>query len=198
MTDFFTPPILLIACGGNSERMGTDKSQLNYHGLPQFQYLHQLLKPVFADIYFSIQKKQEALFSSIPNVIIDSERYSGHGPVSGLLSCKEKFKDRSILYIGCDYPLLLPEDILKLVSEKTSTCAYFIDKYEPILAFYTAESLELLERELEAGNDSLREFLQKIEAVKIKPESKERIRSIDTPSDYENAIRKIKLSGRLE
>lgn len=193
-----SPPILLIACGGNSERMGTDKSQLNYHGLPQFQYLQQLLKPVFADIYFSIQKKQESFFSSIPNVIIDSEKYSGHGPVSGLLSCKEKFKGRAILYIGCDYPLLLPEDILKLVSDTTSTCAFYIDQYEPILAFYSVESLNLLEKEFESGNDSLRKFLSDIEAVKVKPDSKERIRSIDTPSDYENAIRKIKLSGRLE
>ena len=52
--------------------------------------------------------------------------------------------------------------------------------------------------EFESGNDSLRKFLSDIEAVKVKPDSKERIRSIDTPSDYENAIRKIKLSGRLE
>lgn len=93
-------------------------------------------------------RKTRIFFSSIPNVIIDSEKYSGHGPVSGLLSCKEKFKGRAILYIGCDYPLLLPEDILKLVSDTTSTCAFYIDQYEPILAFYSVESLDLLEKNL--------------------------------------------------
>ena len=188
-------PILLIACGGNSERMGKDKSQLNYHGKPQYLHLSEISKPHFKSIYFSIQKKQLPYFSSIQNVIIDSEMFKGHGPISGLLSCYEINNNRSVIYIGCDYPLLTIDEILNLSSNNDRTSAYFQKYYEPLLAFYTKESLISLEKEFYSENYSLQKFLEKTKAVKIIPQFPERIKSADTREEYNSILYNLNITG---
>ncbi|MFZ7115922.1 MAG: molybdenum cofactor guanylyltransferase [Bacteroidota bacterium] len=184
-------PILLIACGGNSLRMGSDKSQLNYHGKPQFLHLYEIAQPHFPEIYFSIQEKQEATFSAFPNVIVDSEKFAGHGPVSGLLSCHEKFRERSVLLIGCDYPFLTIDDILKLNSEKDQTCSFYINLYEPLLTYYSKTSLDRIEDEFNSGQYALQDFLRRNSIKKITPDSPLRIKSVDTHEEYLIALKKI-------
>lgn len=185
-------PILLIACGGNSQRMGRDKSQLDYYGKPQFEYLFDLLRNEFSEIYFSIQLNQVSLFESFENAIIDSEKYKGHGPISGLLSCSELHRNRSILYIGCDYPLLTLDDVKQLTLSVNVSSAFYNDFYEPLLALYSQTDLPSLEKEFNLGNYSLQSFLQKSVARKITPKSPERIKSIDTVEEYDKILSEIK------
>ena len=187
----FETPILLIACGGNSVRMGSDKSQLNYHGKPQFLHLYEISLPHFPEIYFSIQEKQKFAFSAFTNVITDSEKFAGHGPVSGLLSGHEKFRHRSILYIGCDYPFLTIDEILKLRSADNQTCAFYNNFYEPLLANYSSESMDRIEVEFHSGKYSLQNFLQENSILKLTPDAPESIESVDTPDEYAIALKKI-------
>ena len=44
----------LVVCGGQSTRMGMDKSQLQYHGVPQREWLYELLQPLCEDVYISL------------------------------------------------------------------------------------------------------------------------------------------------
>ena len=179
-------PILIIACGGKSERMGTDKCLLDYHGKPQYQHLEELLKPHFPEIYFSIRKEQVISFDSCKNIITDNEKVAGHGPISGLLSCIEVFPKRNLLFIGCDYPLLLLEDVKKLTSDllPESSSAYFDLYYEPLLAFYNKNCFKELISEYNNGNYSLQNFLNKISAIKIIADDKKRIKGIDTLEEF--------------
>jgi molybdenum cofactor guanylyltransferase len=188
-------PIPIIVCGGNSERMGTDKYLLNYHGTPQFLHLANMLKPHFNEVWFSIQEKQKPAFDKYRNVIVDLKPYSEKGPISGLLSCLETIKGRSILFIGCDYPLLQIEDILKLSHDNSETSAYFRKYYEPLLARYNPDIFESLKKEFTYGNFSLMKFLEKLNAKKILAEDQERIISIDTHEEYLNTLNKIKQEG---
>lgn len=177
--------ILVIVCGGNSERMGTDKYLLNYHGSPQFLHLTKILSPYFNDIRYSIQEKQIPAFNNYKNTIVDLPPYSGHGPISGLLSSFEILKDHSILFIGCDYPLIDADDLLKLVNKENRTSAYFDKYYEPLLAFYSANDHLVLKSEFSNGNFSLNKFLDKINARKIISDHPERLKSVDTRTDYD-------------
>ncbi|MEQ9006433.1 MAG: NTP transferase domain-containing protein, partial [Ekhidna sp.] len=44
--------------GGQSSRMGTDKSALNYHGKPQVEYLFELLQSKLSKAFVSVRKGQ--------------------------------------------------------------------------------------------------------------------------------------------
>ena len=82
--------------------MGSDKSQLNYHGKSQRLFLYELLNPFCEEVFISCNSSQA---DSIPysfKYIIDDEHYSGHGPISGLLSAFKINSDKSILFIGCE------------------------------------------------------------------------------------------------
>lgn len=186
-------PVLIIACGGKSERMGIDKCLLNYHGLPQYLHLQKIFKPHFPEIYFSIRKEQFATFSAVENTIPDIDQFAGHGPISGLLSCATTFPDRSILFIGCDYPLLSVNDILKLTTDfkNENPTAYFNEFYEPLLAYYSINSLDILTSEFEKGNFSLQNFLAKISTNKILADDIRRIKSIDTKEEFDELLTEI-------
>jgi molybdopterin-guanine dinucleotide biosynthesis protein A len=59
----------LILVGGQSVRMGTDKSQLSYHGKPQWQYLYDLLLPFCQKTYLSCRQNQKDNFTNCPLLI---------------------------------------------------------------------------------------------------------------------------------
>ena len=185
--------VLIIACGGKSERMGVDKCFLNYHGLPQYHHLQKLLKPYFPEIYFSIRKEQLTAFSSVENIIPDLEQYAGHGPISGLLSCASTFPDHNILFIGCDYPLINVDDVLKLTTDfkNDNSSAYFNEFYEPLLALYKHQCFVLLRTEFTKGDFSLQKILAQMNPNKLQAEDKRRLKSIDTKEEFNKVMAEI-------
>ena len=48
----------LVLSGGRSTRMGKDKGLINYHGIPQRDYIYNLLNEVCDETYMSIRKDQ--------------------------------------------------------------------------------------------------------------------------------------------
>ncbi|MDD7915167.1 NTP transferase domain-containing protein [Polaribacter ponticola] len=49
----------LVLVGGKSTRMGQDKSQLNYYGKPQKEYVKELLENNNLDTFYSVQNSSE-------------------------------------------------------------------------------------------------------------------------------------------
>ena len=72
----------LVVCGGQSTRMGMDKSQLQYHGVPQREWLYELLQPLCEDVYISCNAEQAAEIGDSYPTITDATIYRNIGPVS--------------------------------------------------------------------------------------------------------------------
>ena len=72
----------LVLAGGESTRMGSDKGQMDYHGMPQREYLLRLLKAHTSEAYISCRPGQ--INDSIIPVIEDV--YQDLGPFGGILS----------------------------------------------------------------------------------------------------------------
>src|SRR4051812_47661865 len=49
----------LVLAGGKSERMGRDKTRINWHGKEQCYYISDLLKPFCSEVFISCRHEQQ-------------------------------------------------------------------------------------------------------------------------------------------
>lgn len=103
----------LLLIGGQSRRMGTDKSLLDYHGLPQWQYNVKLFEDLVDKVFISLRKGQKIDFQ---NIIED--KYDGIGPFGAILTALETHPDTAFLVFATDIPFLTKENIKKLIEER--------------------------------------------------------------------------------
>ncbi|MCE7064330.1 molybdenum cofactor guanylyltransferase [Dyadobacter sp. CY326] len=179
----------LVVCGGKSIRMGTDKSQLQYFGIPQAEHVYNLLMPFCEKVFISCNKSQSEILNK-QKILTDLPHYENIGPMASLLTAFDQHPGNDFLLIGCDYPFLTSQDILNFFSKtkRDSLAAAFYNdagKYEPMLAWYAKETAPLLLKRFEEKHYSLQYFLQEIKAEKYIPESKEVMISVDTREDFE-------------
>lgn len=178
--------VCVIACGGYSTRMGKEKALLEYHDLPQFEYLIKLFSQTDLPTFLSIRKDQKINYDPFPFIILDDDNYAGHGPISGLLSCIQKFPDKSIVFIGCDYPLLSIKEIEQLINSSQNSSAFFNLNYEPLLAVYHPSDFNKIEERFESKLYSLNNFLNEIKATKLVAEHASNLKSFDTITEYKS------------
>jgi len=184
----------LVISGGQSTRMGADKSLINYHGKPQRYYLYDMLTTICSKAFISCNKSQAKEITGDHHVIIDSDKYQQIGPMGGLLSAFEKYPDASFLVVGCDYPFIKATDIKMLIDSHENddlATTYYNDKEqirEPLLGLYKAGCYKPLLKQFNQKDYSLNHFLKDIDSRKILPSSPEIIQSIDNPEQYQNAL----------
>jgi molybdopterin-guanine dinucleotide biosynthesis protein A len=114
LSEIKTPPLkALILTGGKSTRMGADKSQLNYHGKSQHEYLKEALERLGMPTYISCREDQKENFE---NTITD--KFVGLGPYGAILSAFQFDPNAAWLVVACDLPLLKKEDFEFLKSKR--------------------------------------------------------------------------------
>src|SRR5512134_3524254 len=94
----------LIMAGGFSSRLGRDKFAIPWHGLPQWQYLGNLLSGLGLPVYISCRKEQAASLRGPWPLIPDA--FGPVGPAGGILSAMEAVPQTAFLVIACDMPLV--------------------------------------------------------------------------------------------
>lgn len=190
-------PLGLVLCGGESSRMGVDKSLINYHGVTQREHVKKLLAPFCFPIVYSVGLKDE----DVEEAFSDLAKYAGNGPVSGLLSLHHFFPDHPILLIGCDYPLITQSQIKALIpdpeTEYDALCyaSRSSMRPEPLLAWYAAAFCRRIREELEQqGSNSLRKFLEQAHIHTLTMDNPIHLTSADRPEDL-SRVREIIQKG---
>lgn len=188
----------IIVCGGQSTRMGMDKSQLQYHDAPQREWLYELLQPLCEDVYISCNEEQAAEIGDSYPTITDATTYRNIGPMAALLSAYRHFPNDSFLLVGCDYPYVRQGDIRKLVREYNGRTTVFYNEdenlYEPLLGIYAPEIKDIVLSQYNLGQYSLQWILKQANAQKIVPDDSTILQSVDTRLGYMEAL--VKLSQR--
>lgn len=187
----------VIACGGKSTRMGTNKSMLPYHGKPQCYHLYELLQPFCEKVFISCIENQVKEISSSYPVIKDLDAYKSIGPMAGLLSAFDQFPGKNIFLVGCDYPFITADDIKNFLAKlDPGKAAAFYNStfglYEPLLAYYNYGAAKDIYKMFLNKEFSLQHFLIKADAEKFFPGNEKTIKSIDTKEDYTEALNLIK------
>ena len=188
----------LVVCGGESSRMGVDKSLIDYHGKAQRYYLYEMLESLCDQVYISCNEHQSSSIPEYYQVIQDHDNYKNTGPMAALLSAFDKYPDGSLLVVGCDYPLIKKDDLTRLIEASKSdikALSYYNPENqirEPLLAIYKSECAPFLMSQYQSGNYSLNDFLKSVDALIIKPDSIQILKSIDTPESYLRTISELK------
>ena len=183
----------LVVCGGQSTRMGMEKYLLDYHGLPQYKYVYNLLKNIDIQAFISCNSSQKAAIPAIYHTIVDTPPYLNIGPMAALLSAHAAYPDASFVVVGCDYPFMDDQGIEQLKSARdvyVSACAFYNEDhnmFEPLLAIYEPAIFPTMVKQYQEGNYSLQKLLKSLNAVKVIPYNKMIIKSIDTTDQYEAA-----------
>lgn len=179
----------LILIGGQSSRMGQDKSLLNYHGKTQREYLFELLKKYCSDVYFSCRANQSEQINE--DKIID---FQGIGPIGGILSAFDFDDTTDWLVIACDMPLIDEDVIQELTNHfKTSdkTTAFNNPENnspEPLLTIYKRGSFKPIKLFVESGQKSPMRYLKSIDIQLINSKSISFLKNINTPEEYKKML----------
>lgn len=183
------PPIKgLILAGGKSVRMGQDKCQINYHGIPQWKYLQGILSNHVSEIMISCRPEQTQNFEGA-DLLYDT--FNGLGPMGALLSAFRKDPDASYLMIACDLPLIKEENISQLVdavSYSTVATSYHNPETgwpEPMLSIWMPRAYERLMMFLSQGYSCPRKVLINSKVKVITTDNTSFLKNANTPQEKE-------------
>ncbi len=175
----------LVLAGGESSRMGLDKGLMDYHGMPQREYLLKLLKSFTTEAYISCRPGQIA--DALIPVIED--RYAELGPFGGILSAFHDDPHAAWLVVACDFPLLNHDAIQQLVSERdtSSIATSFLDTHtlmpEPWITILEPAILPLLHDYHDRGRSSLRGILVDYNSTVIRAHHPDVLLNANTPEE---------------
>jgi len=193
----------LLLIGGKSSRMGVDKSTIEYHGMPQSEYLISLLKEVCYNVFLSVHTKQDAITFNDIKTIVDKNLYLG--PFNGLYSAHIDHPDVAWLVIACDLPFmdLAALQFLKNNRNKyklaTAYCKNSSGLPEPLCAIWESKSFQKAEKYFKKGEGaSPSKFLQTIDIKSVYPKDDRVLMNVNTLEEYQKAKNRINSKNNLD
>lgn len=178
----------LVLAGGQSSRMRQNKALLDFHGIPQKDYLYQLLSKFCEQVFTSVGKNPAGL--QVANPIPDTFDFSS--PLNGIMSAFSIYPDVAWLSIPIDMPQINEVTINKLLEardkKKVATCFYDSDGIlpEPLLCIWEPQAFNRLKAFIEGHKISPREFLQNEDTHIIKVDDNNFNTNINTPEEYQS------------
>lgn len=152
---------MIILAGGQSSRMGTDKSDLLYR------------EQTFLDIQIEKGRQlgiEDILVSGYRGlkcqVPVIKDRLKGKGPLGGLEACFRHARHDRSLVLSVDTPLVTVCELQKLIqkdreSNDLITILRHGEKQEPLIGIYSTELSGRIAEALAGGNGSVFAFLKK-------------------------------------
>ena len=182
----------LVLIGGESTRMGTDKSELNYFGKPQKEHVKELLENNNLKSYYSVQNNN-GNENEIPDTFLNL------GPFGGICSAFQKDPNIAWLVIATDVPFV-DDAMIKLLLEKRNPAKVATaikgkgkEFVEPLITIYEPKAYPLLLQYLAQGYSCPRKMLINTD-VEIVEVDDAMIRNINTPEEYEQATKELNLN----
>jgi len=187
------PPLIgLILSGGKSSRMGKDKAQLSYHGIPQLEHLSNLLTSFCDQIFVSAKHKTD-----YPSYPVIEDKYEINSPLNGILSAIIQYPKYGWIVVACDMPLIKGKSIQYLIDHravnKLATC-YINEEgmIEPLFSIWEPHSYESLLKFQNNGGMSPRKFLAANNVNLVKPLDYNVLMNVNSLEDFEKYNRPMK------
>ena len=186
----------LVLSGGKSTRMGTDKGLIEYHGVPQREYLYNLLSQVCENTFISLREEQEDELPAAMKTIVDLNEFKG--PYNGLLSAHKKYPDVAWLVLACDLPLMDLDALKELISQRDSAkeaTAFALKENplpEPLCAIWEPQALQQSIEYLESGNGTCpRKYLINHDTKLVFPKFENVLLNANSEEDYKEVLKKL-------
>lgn len=153
----------LILAGGQSRRMGFDKGQIVFRGLPLRVFAYEQVKRAgVAEVFISCREDQISALEGFP-VLVDI--FPDSGPLGAILSAFEKKPQSAWLILACDMPLIQVETLQKLIWERNPTqqATAFSDetgRLQPLVSIWEPSILPTIKSVFFTQNRSPRRVLE--------------------------------------
>jgi molybdenum cofactor guanylyltransferase len=196
--DTAAPLYGLVLAGGRSSRMGVDKGLIDYHGIPQRDWLRDLLSTRCERVFLSLNAAQAAAMAAdnieTAHVLVDDPRYET-SPMGALLSALAANPGAAWLVVSCDLAYFDAGCLDLLIDARDvqqSGAAFVIAELgqpEPLATIYEAAFVASLPAEYAAGERSIRRALHRAGWRRIESPGpiNHCVQSVDTPEGAERA-----------
>lgn len=183
----------LVLAGGQSNRMGKDKSTLAYHANIQHRKIvYHILMRFCSSVYISCRSDQHHITQDNLSYIMDENLYQG--PMNGILSAHHQHPMAAWLVLAIDLPHVNERTVQTLIEnrdpEKTAT-AYATQKShlpEPLAAIWESKGLLLAEKHLQEKQANCpRKFLMNNDIQLVFPKNDLELFNANFPEDYAKA-----------
>jgi molybdopterin-guanine dinucleotide biosynthesis protein A len=178
----------LVLAGGESRRMGSDKALLKRHGHTQLSRTVGLLERHVERTFVSARTEQaaEPERSRFPQIV---DRYSGIGPVAGILSALQEQQNTSWLVLACDLPNVDDRTIEFLLRHRSPDHPFTAFRSssdelpEPLCAIYRPESRAIVEEFVQNGVICPRKILIRSDTHLLQQPDPSALDNVNTPDD---------------
>ena len=179
----------LVLSGGKSQRLGRDKTILNYHGVPQREYAVSRLQEVCEKVFVSVREDHSEESHETLNFLNDN--FLGLGPLGGILSAFRSNPESAWFALASDLPFAGSEAIAYLVEHRNPSklATAFLNPAtgfpDPLMTIWEPRAYHVLLSFLAQGYSCPRKVLinSEIELVDL-PEPKW-LMNVNTPQDLE-------------
>ncbi len=181
----------IVLAGGQSSRMGEDKSLLFADNLPIIEKIVHQLKGHFREIIISANDIEKFRFLNL-KVVPDLGK--GNGPLMGIYSSLLQSSKEINFVVACDIPDLNMDYVRKLLRQ--AKCHEIVvpiwsdGKFEPLFAVYNKSIMDKVKKMLDNGQ---RKIGLLFESTDVKyfplPDEVNWFKNLNTREDYTNYIK---------
>jgi len=176
----------VVLAGGNSRRMGRDKSLLSIDGKPMIEHIMDQLRPNFKHLIISANDIEKYDFLNIPVV---SDQLKGKGPLMGILSSLEKSRTDFNFVTTCDAPDInfpIVRGMLKTAEDYDAVIPMTGDDlYEPLFAVYRKSVIDPCRELIAAGETKISKLFDRIKIKYLPLDQPHWYKNINTWEDYD-------------
>jgi molybdopterin-guanine dinucleotide biosynthesis protein A len=193
------PISIAIQAGGQSSRMGTDKSFVEYNGRPMIETVLAQVADLGEETFIVTNNPELYAYLGLPTV---SDIYPDHGPLGGIHTAVFHASHPHTLVVACDMPWLKRPLLKYLISlrESADVIVPLWDKFpEPLHAIYSKACLPPIEENLKAKRLKITRFFGQVnvryvarEEIAQFDENGRSFANINTPQDLTQAQKKDK------
>jgi molybdopterin-guanine dinucleotide biosynthesis protein A len=181
----------IVLAGGQSSRMGRDKSLLFADNLPMIEKIVRQLTGHFREIVIGANDIEKYRFLNLP-VVPDLEK--GKGPLMGIYSTLLQSKHEINFVVACDIPDLNMDYVKELIRQ--AKCHEIVmptwgdGKFEPLFAVYNKSILDKVKRLLENGQRKISLLFDSTDVQYLPmPNAGKWFKNLNTLEDYKNYIK---------
>ncbi len=181
----------VILAGGESRRMGCEKSLLPVHGARFIDHIHRTLSDVFDEVLLVTNSPE--LYVEIPCRKVP-DIYHAQGALAGIHSGLAHARSEQVFVVACDMPFVSAtavRSLCALAGEGDVVIPRSERGAEPLHALYHKSCLPAMERVLDAGRKRIVHFFPDVAVHEVAPEQVVGIDpdgrsflNINTPEEY--------------
>ncbi len=188
------PATAIIMAGGQSRRMGIDKSMMSIKGQSIIEVICEQLRGSFDEILISANQVDKFAFLGFKVV---PDKVPERGPLMGIASALEASSNEYNFIVACDIPKINLSCVNKMFTEAFEGRADIVvpvtgkEKYEPLFAIYRKSTLEVINKMLSSGKNKITDIFTLCTVKYIEMNDADWLINLNTIADYEKFQKKL-------